>query len=279
MAETTRAGAFDASGGIERCRLLRLRCLQISQQVSALHMAPAFSCLEIVDAVYSGLMRWDGTGESRDVFVLSKGHGFLAQLVVLEARGVLPSSELDRFCTPAGSLGVHPDYGIPGIAAATGSLGHGLTMGLGMAIAMANSAASSGDEPGVVYVVLSDGELQEGSTWEAIMLASSLGARNLVAVIDNNDFQSLGRTSQTHPSLYPLEEKFRSFGWESSSVDGHDGAAIVDLVSRRTGDRPYLLVARTIKGKGVSYMENTPIWHYRSPDKAEYLQAVAELGG
>lgn len=279
MTEVAAPEAFDASQAVERCRQLRLRCLQISQHVSALHMAPAFSCLEIVDAVYSGLMRSAGDDASPDVFILSKGHGYLAQLVVLEALGVIPPSELDIFCTPAGSLGVHPDYGTPGIAAATGSLGHGLTMGLGMAIAMRNSPDGTAIDPGVVYVVLSDGELQEGSTWEAIMLASSLGARNLVAIVDNNDFQSLGRTSDTHPSLYPLEEKFLSFGWESGYVDGHDGGAIVDAVKSRGGTRPFALVARTTKGKGVSYMENVPIWHYRSPDKAEYEQALAELGG
>ena len=109
------------------------------------------------------------------------------------------------------------------------------------------------------------------------MMASSLNLSNIVAFIDNNDFQSLGRTSETHPSFYPLVDKFRAFGWECVEVDGHDSAAIFDAVASRGGTKPLMVVAKTTKGKGVSYMENVPIWHYRSPNTAEYAQAVAEL--
>jgi len=242
-------------------------------------MAPAFSCMEITDAIYAGLMRVDHENGSPDTFVMSKGHGYLAQLVILESRGVIPTSEIDQYCTPEGMLGAHPDLGTPGIAAATGSLGHGLGMSLGIAIAERNLAASRELLPGTVYVVLSDGELQEGSTWESIMLASSLGVRNLVAVVDNNDYQSLGKTSETHPSLYPLAEKFESFGWESATVDGHDSSAIVESIATRAGDRPFMLVAKTTKGKGVSFMENVPLWHYRSPSAEECTVAVAEIMG
>jgi transketolase len=125
--------------------------------------------------------------------------------------------------------------------------------------------------------VLSDGEVQEGSTWEATMMASSLGCSNLVAFIDNNDFQSLGRTSETHPSFYPLAEKFRAFGWETVEIDGHDSEAAFRAVAGRRGGHPLMVVAKTVKGKGVSYMENVPIWHYRSPNPKEYAQALAEL--
>jgi transketolase len=125
--------------------------------------------------------------------------------------------------------------------------------------------------------VLSDGEVQEGSTWEALLMGSSLGLTNIVAFVDNNDFQSLGRTSVTHPSFYPLADKFRAFGWETVEVDGHDNAALYNAVASRKGNAPLMVVAKTIKGKGVSYMENVPIWHYRSPSKDEYKQAIAEL--
>ena len=145
-------------------------------------------------------------------------------------------------------------------------------MSVGMAVAERGRKTGS-----TVYVVLSDGEIQEGSTWEAILMGSSLGLSNLVAFVDNNDFQSLGRTSETHPSFYPLVDKFTAFGWESLEVDGHDAAALHDAVVSRKGDRPLMVVAKTTKGKGVSYMENVPIWHYRSPSKAEYQQALAEL--
>jgi len=110
-----------------------------------------------------------------------------------------------------------------------------------------------------------------------VLMASSLKLQNIVAFIDNNDFQSLGRTSQTHPSLYPLAAKFSAFGWETAEADGHDSAALHDAVRRRSGERPLMVIARTTKGKGVSYMENEPIWHYRSPNKDEYAQAVREL--
>jgi transketolase len=145
-------------------------------------------------------------------------------------------------------------------------------MAVGMALAERGRQTD-----GIIYVVLSDGEVQEGSTWEAVMMASSLGCSNIVAAVDNNDFQSLGRTSVTHPSFYPLAEKFAAFGWETAEADGHDSAAIFGAISARSGKRPFMLCAKTTKGKGVSYMENVPIWHYRSPSKQEYQQAVIEL--
>lgn len=264
--------SFDAARARERCRAYRRRILDISQQVSALHIGSAYSCTEIVDCIYHGLMRYDGKGASPDTFLMSKGHGCMIQYVILEEMGVLSRADLDAYCTPQGRLGVHPDYGNPGIVAATGSLGHGLSMVCGMAL-----AEKGRRRDGVIYTVLSDGEVQEGSTWEAVMMASSLKLDNIVAAVDNNDFQSLGRTSETHPSFYPLLDKFRAFGWEAAEVDGHDSAAIVEAISNRKGGKPFMLVAKTTKGKGVSYMENVPIWHYRSPNKDEYRRAVAEL--
>jgi len=268
----SRANSLDAAAAAERCRRYRRRILDISQQVSALHIGSAYSCTEVVDVIYHGLMRGDGAKGFRDTFLMSKGHGCMIQYVILEALGILSRADLDAYCTPQGKLGVHPDYGNPGITAATGSLGHGLSMVCGMALAEKGRKTD-----GVIYTVLSDGEVQEGSTWEALMMASSLKLDNIVAVVDNNDFQSLGRTSETHPSFYPLLDKFRAFGWESSEVPGHDASAIFDAIAGRGGGKPFMLVAKTTKGKGVSYMENVPIWHYRSPNKDEYCRAVEEL--
>jgi transketolase len=196
----------------------------------------------------------------------------MIQYVILEDLGILSQADLDAYCTVDGRLGVHPDYGNPGIEASTGSLGHGLGMCVGMAIAERGRRTG-----GVVYTVLSDGELQEGSTWEALLMGSSLKLTNLVAVIDNNDFQSLGRTSETHPSFYPLTDKLVAFGWEVVEVPGHESAAIYEAIAAREGNKPLAVVARTTKGKGVSYMENVPMWHYRSPNPKEYQQALAEL--
>jgi transketolase len=255
----------------ERCLRFRRRILDISQTVSALHIAPAFSCLETVDLIYHELMRWEN-GQSPDTFIMSKGHGCMAQYVVLEELGVLSTEDLAKYCKSNGRLGAHPDYGVPGIEASTGSLGHGLSMAVGMAYA--EKIKGSG---GRVYTVLSDGEVQEGSTWEAFMMGSTLRVNNLVAFIDNNDFQSLGRTSETHPSFYPLTDKFRAFGWEALELNGHDAAGLYRAVLDRDGSKPFVIVCKTVKGRGVKYMENVPIWHYRAPNKDEYQQAVNEL--
>ncbi|MBS0245076.1 MAG: transketolase [Proteobacteria bacterium] len=263
---------FDADQARARCVKFRKRILDVSQQVQALHIGSAYSCTEIVDCIYYGLMRRDAAGKSPDTFVMSKGHGCMIQYAILEDMGVLTRKDMDLYCKPEGILGCHPDYGNPGIEASTGSLGHGLSMSVGMALA--EKGRKTG---GTIYVVLSDGEVQEGSTWEATMMASSLGCSNLVAFVDNNDFQSLGRTSQTHPSFYPLAEKYRAFGWETAEVDGHNSAAIFQAVTSRRGDKPLMVCAKTVKGKGISYMENVPIWHYRSPNPQEYKQGVAEL--
>jgi transketolase len=272
MNKMIRRNTFDIRAAKERCLRYRRRILDISQQVGALHIGSAYSCTEIVDCMYHALMRRNLDGSSPDTFLMSKGHGCMIQYVILEEAGVLIRRDLDDYCKPNGRLGCHPDYGNPGIEASTGSLGHGLSMAVGMALAERGRQTD-----GIIYVVLSDGEVQEGSTWEAIMMASSLGCSNIVAAVDNNDFQSLGRTSVTHPSFYPLAQKFAAFGWETVEVDGHDSAAVFDAISARSGKTPFMLCAKTTKGKGVSYMENVPIWHYRSPSKQEYQQAVIEL--
>ena len=273
MPATARRNIFDSAVARARCKKYRRRILDMSQNVSALHIGGAFSCTEIVDCVYNDLMRPGiKDGKSPDTFLMSKGHGCMIQYVILEDHGVLSKADLDAYCTPNGRLGTHPDYGNPGIEASTGALGHGLSMVVGMALAERGRGTG-----GIIYTVLSDGEVQEGSTWEAVLMGSSLKLTNIVAFVDNNDFQSLGRTSETHPSFYPLAAKFRAFGWETVEIDGHDSKAIYEAVTNRSGTKPLMVCARTTKGKGVSYMENVPIWHYRSPNKDEYAKAIAEL--
>ena len=266
--------SFDVVAARRRCRAYRRRILDISQQVTALHAAGAFSCLEIVDVIYNGLLRGEigNPGRFIDGFVMSKGHGCMAQYVILEALGVLTKRDLDLYCTKSGQLGCHPDYGVPGIEASTGSLGHGL----GMATGMAYADRIKGEDRWV-YVVLSDGELQEGSTWEAMQMAANLKIDNLVAFVDLNDMASLSRMSETHPAFYPVLDKLRAFGWEAVEVNGHDAGALRDAVTRRQGGRPFVVVGKTVKGRGVSFMEHIPIWHYRSPNKDEYAKAIAEL--
>jgi transketolase len=276
---TDRAGhrrnAFDRAAAAARCLSYRRRILDISQQVTALHIAPAFSCVEIVDALYNGVMRREGERAAfRDVFLMSKGHGCMIQYVILEQLGVLARADLDSYCKPEGRLGAHPDYGTPGIAASTGSLGHGLGIAVGQAFAEKLKKTDTR-----VFCVMSDGEFQEGSTWEAMLTAANLGLSNLVVLMDNNDFSGLERMSEGHRAFYPLVEKAEAFGWVAREVDGHDGGAVFDAALAQDGARPLLVVCKTVKGKGVSYMEHVPIWHYRSPNPAEYEQALLELEG
>jgi transketolase len=267
-----RRNRLDAAAARGRCRNYRKRILDISQHCTALHVAPAFSCTEITDLLFNSLMRREPGGEYRDVFLMSKGHGCMIQYVILEEQGVLSREDLDLYCTPKGRLGAHPDYETPGIAASTGSLGHGLGMATGQAYAEKLKGTDT-----LIYCVLSDGEFQEGSTWEAVMMAANLQLDNLVAFMDYNDFGGLERMSDGHKAFYPLVPKAEAFGWEAIEVDGHDEEAMFDATLGRKGGRPLLVVCRTVKGKGVSYMENVPIWHYRSPNKDEYQQALKEL--
>lgn len=269
----------------DRCRRYRRRILEVSRGVEAAHVAPAFSCLEIVDCLYHSIMR------PQDIFIMSKGHGCLAQYMVLEDLGVLPRESLDNFCRPVPDqgpdsfpeIGSHPDYDPDiGIHASTGSLGHGLGIAVGQALAekMRDSGAR-------VYVLLSDGECQSGSMWEAAMVAANLRLGNLCAVVDFNGWGGMERMDAAFPAMMPLTEKFRAFGWwcpPDHFVDGHDASLVGDMCSRLRygsyGGLPWALVCRTAKGRGVSFIEEgQPGWHYRSPTEEEYQQAIQELEG
>jgi transketolase len=267
-----RRNSFDVDAARARCLRYRRRILDISQKVGALHIAPAFSCVEITDTLFHGVLRRNGDGSFQDVFLMSKGHGCMIQYVILQELGILTQGDLDLYCKPGGILGAHPDYGTPGIAASTGSLGHGM----GIAVGMAYAEKLKGSDVRI-YCVLSDGEFQEGSTWEAIMMAANLGLSNLVAFMDNNDFSGLARMSEDHKAFYPLLDKISAFGWNTAEINGHDCQAVFDAAVGHRGARPTLAVCKTVKGKGVSYMEHVPIWHYRSPNQQEYQQAIAEL--
>ena len=258
---------------LQRCLSYRKRILDLSQRVTAMHIAPAFSCLEIVDTIYHDLMRKGESASSfEDIFVLSKGHGCMAQYVVLESLGILSTDDLNKYCTPQGRIGGHPDYGVSGIEASTGSLGHGLSIALGMCY----GEKIKGSEK-VVYVVLGDGEMQEGSVWEAMMMAPNLVSKNMVAFIDLNNYQGLGKTSVTHPNFYPIVDKCEAFGWETYEIKGHSNQEIKKAVNNRSGKKPTMIICNTVKGKGVDFMIDQPIWHYRSPSVDEYNHAISNL--
>lgn len=254
---------------VSRCKRYRRQILDISQRVTALHIAPAFSCTELVDVIYNEAMRHDAP---EDIFVMSKGHGCMILYVILAERGILSEEDLLSYCTPNGRLGAHPDFGTPGIAASTGSLGHGLSIAAGQAYAelLKGSRVKT-------FCVVSDGEMQEGSSWEAMMMSANLRLGNLTMIIDNNDFSGLERMSIGHPAFYPLTQKIESFGWSVTTCDGHDADSIRSALASGDGNRPHAVVATTVKGKGVSFMEHENLWHYRSPSQAEYAQAIREV--
>ena len=254
----------------KRVRGYRRRILEVSQLLPALHVAPAFSCIELVDSIYYFCM--DDPRSGKDTFILSKGHGAMAQYAVLESLGIMSGAEVLSVCQPGSSIGGHPDRGNPGVIASTGSLGHGLPIALGLA----KGANELGDKS-QVFLVMSDGEFMEGSVWESLMLAPTLGLNNLVIFVDHNKSISRGKIPLMHPNFLPLAEKIRAFGWETVEVDGHDSERIVRAFQNRTGAKPLAVIGNTIKGKGVSYMENEPIWAYRSPNPEEFTVAIAEL--
>ena len=245
-----------------RCKVHRKEILKLSQNVQALHIGGSFSSVEIVDCIYNMCMK------KNDKFVLSKGHAGIIQYVLLHYKKIITTKELNSYCQKGGYLGVHPDFGKKGINASTGSLGHGLGMVSGMALAKKNN---------IYYILLSDGELHEGSVWESALIIGALKLTNIVLIVDNNDLQSSTRASDTHPNLYPISKKFKEFGWESSNCNGHSSEEIFKKIKLRKGKKPFALIARTIKGYPVSFMKNVALWHYRSPNKNEYKQAIKEI--
>ena len=247
-----------------RCKKYRKKILEISQGVSSLHIGGAFSSVEIVDCIYNMIKK------NTDKFILSKGHAGILQYVVLNDLGIIKTRDLMNYQTKNGFLGVHPTFGSPGIVASTGSLGHGLGMVAGMALASLNKKK-------FFYIVLSDGELLEGSVWESSLIISSLKLNNIIVIVDYNRIQSTTWSTDTHPTLYPIDKKFASFGWEVAKCNGHDTQDIYNRIKSRSLKKPFALIAKTIKGYPISFMKNVPKWHYRSPNESEYLQAIMEI--
>lgn len=250
------------SQALERCKKHRKEILKLSQNVQALHIGGSFSSVEIVDTIYNILMK------KNDKFILSKGHAGIIQYILLYFKKIISRKQLYSYCQKDGYLGVHPDYGKAGINAATGSLGHGLGMVCGMALAKKNST---------YFVVLSDGELHEGSVWESALTIGALNLTNIVAIIDNNDLQSSTRATDTHPNLYPIDKKFLHFGWETAKCNGHSSKEIYDKIKSRKKRKPFALIAKTVKGYPISFMKDVAMWHYRSPSKKEFDIAISEI--
>lgn len=241
------------------------------------HLGGAFSCMEILVVLYFQIMRLNPQmpdWKERDRFILSKGHACYALYAVLARRGFFSRALLTEPDPDKWIFAGHPSIGtIPGIEVSTGSLGHGLSIGVGLALANKNSGSDAR-----TFVLLGDGECQEGAVWEAAMMAAAHHLDKLIAIVDVNSLQALGDTENIL-SLEPFLDKWHAFGWDAVNVAGHDCEALFNVLntSSRDSGKPLVVIARTVKGKGVSYMENIAMWHSRVPSTEEFDQAVKEL--
>ena len=264
----------------EKARWVRQQVLEMALGAGAGHIAPAFSCTDILVALYQGgILRVDPKNpkwEDRDRFILSKGQACAAQYAVLADMGYFPQDELKTYCRLGSKLGGHSESNVTGVEAFTGSLGHGLPIGAGMAL-----AGKIDKKDYITVVLVGDGEIQEGSNWEAAMFAAHHQLNKLVVVVDRNKLQAIDFTEDAF-SLEPLEKKWEAFGWEVRTINGHsfkDMLSCMGDLRTRKSKRPVAIIARTTKGKGVSFMENKPIWHFRIPVGDEVEQARRELYG
>ncbi|MDC0190312.1 transketolase [Rhodospirillales bacterium] len=257
---------------------LRQECWNMVMRQRKGHIPSSYSCVEIIVALYYGgvarLTRGRPDAPNRDRIIVSKGHAAAVQYPVLADLDYFDKRELKRYTQPGGLLGMYADYKIPGIEGISGSLGHGVGMGSGFAF-----AAKQNNEDYRTFVVLGDGECYEGSIWESAMFAAHHNLDNLVAIVDRNDLCILGRTKELL-DLGDLEGKWQSFGWKAITVNGHSFEELLDALSLigTTSGKPLAIIANTVKGKGISFMEGRPEWHNRIPDEEQMKVALGELG-
>jgi transketolase len=258
---------------------IRLKVLDVVYKTPGGHIGGSYSVTDILVSLYFNTMKHDPKRpewSDRDYLILSKGHCCLALYSVLEEYGYFNEEYLQSYCHNGGLLGGHPKKGdAPGIEATTGSLGHGLSIGAGIALSHKIKGKSNR-----IFVVMGDGEMNEGSVWEALMFAPQQKLNNLTVIIDNNKLESLDLTNNIL-SIEPLEERLASFGWDVRRVDGHNHSELVKSLnnSKEGCHKPIAIIADTVKGKGVSFMENIAMWHHRKIKPEEYEVALKELGG
>ena len=254
----------------------RKNLLKYIKKANAGHTGGSLSCVDILNVLYNRILNvspenFDDPG--RDRYIQSKGHSVEALYVVLADRGFFPESELETLCRYRSHYVGHPTRKVNGIEHNSGALGHGLAFGAGVALSAKKDKADY-----KVYVLLGDGELVEGSNWESFLIAAHYGLDNLTAIVDRNNLQITGRTEDIC-GIEPLEEKFHAFGWSVKIVDGHDITAMTEILGAIPFEinKPNMIIANTIKGKGVSFIENDHTWHHHVPNDQQYQQAQGEL--
>jgi transketolase len=252
---------------------MRRLVLEQAHRAGVGHIGSALSIVDLLAALFGEVLRGEPGEPDRDRFVLSKGHAALALYAALQLAGRISREELDTYCSDGTLLGAHPEHELNGIDFSTGSLGHGLSLGAGAAL-----AARFDNSPRRAFVLASDAELNEGSVWEAAMFAAHHGLANLIVLVDVNGQQALGYTRDVL-DLSPLSERWLTFGWDVHEVDGHDVEGVVGTIEGldTTGGAPHVLLAQTTFGKGVSFMESKIEWHYWPMSEEQYQQALAEL--
>lgn len=262
----------------QQTRLIRAKLVEMSHKAKAAHLGSALSCVDILTSLYHTCLDTDlikAGHPDRDRFILSKGHAASALYAVLAYMQIIPKELLETYCAEGSMLGEHPDPGgLPGVEAATGSLGHGLSIGLGMAL-----AAKIKHQNYHVFCLLSDGECNEGTVWEAAMFAPAQKLKRVCVIIDFNKWQATGKSCDIM-AIEPLAEKWRAFGWHAVEVDGHDLNILRRVFStvKKDTEKPTVIIAHTVKGKGISFMEDDNNWHYRIPSEDEVASARKELG-
>ncbi len=260
-----------------KCKEIRKNIFRQAYAAGGAHMGAAFSVTDILGTLYFGdVLKYRPTQpdwEDRDKVILSKGHAGVALYAALALAGYFDIEELKTFCCPGSRLGGHPKiYEVPGVEASTGALGHGMSFAIGIAYANKVDKRSSH-----TYVILGDGECQEGSIWEGALSAPTLELDNLTVIVDHNKLQAMDRL-EAILHMKPFAEKWKAFGWNVVEINGHNYEDIRQALLMRCKNIPTLVVANTIKGKGVSFMENVPIWHYRMPNEQERSVLMEELG-
>jgi transketolase len=265
------------SKGIEEfAKLIRLKSLEMVHRAKSSHIGSALSIADIIAALYESVLSinpkddgWPG----RDRFILSKGHACVAVYAALAEKGFFPVEELETYAKNGSRLMAHISHHVPGVELSTGSLGHGIPVGVGKAM-----QAKLLGKNWRTFVLVGDGELNEGSNWEALMFASHHKLSNLTVIVDENNLQSLTTTDETI-DMGDLQAKFEAFGANVSKVNGHDVAQLVEVLSKRGSnfDGPKVVIAKTVKGKGVDFMENSVAWHYQSPNDDQLIQARNQL--
>jgi transketolase len=255
----------------ETAKKIRRTIIEMANRAKSPHVGSALSCVDILSALYFKVMDIPAPfSEKRDYFLLSKAHSAMALYSTLFHKGLMDKAQIEGYYQNGGTLPAHTDrFSNDYVEISAGSLGHGLPIGLGLAHSM-----KLRNETNKVFVLMGDGEMQEGSVWEAAMLAPKLGLNNLITLIDRNNLQGYGRATEL-VHFYPIEEKWVSFGWDAVTVDGHNEEAIVQAC--KTGDRPKVVICDTIKGKGVSFMEDELKWHYFLVQDDHKAQALGEL--